>query len=75
MAGPAELRVVVTGDVIPTQPLGPDEALPAGVRAALAELRAADVAFGNLEAPLTDRGAPCDKPVCFRAAPALAADV
>lgn len=60
---------------MPTQPLGPEGALPASVRAALADLRAADVAFGTLEAPLTDRGTPWDKPVVFRAQPRVAADV
>ena len=69
------LRLVATGDVVPTRRLGPDAQLPDAVRAAFAQLRTADIAFGTLEAALTDRGEPCDKVVMYRAPPAVAADV
>ncbi len=36
------------------------------------ELHTADLVFGNLEVPLTDRGHAADKAVCFRSSPALA---
>lgn len=53
------------------------DALPSG--ATMAEVRAclqaADIAFGNLEAPVSERGAPVDKWINMRMQPALLAEV
>ncbi len=53
------------------------EALPQTAElAAVAEvLRGADIAFGNLETPVSERGTPIDKWINMRMSPALLADV
>ena len=75
MASPGNLTIVATGDVIPTRPLGREEDWTANTQRAFAELRAADIAFGSLETPLTDRGEPWDKIVLYRSSPSLIDDV
>jgi poly-gamma-glutamate capsule biosynthesis protein CapA/YwtB (metallophosphatase superfamily) len=45
---------------------------PVAENPALDLLRRADIAFANLEAPLTDRGHPADKLIVLRGSPALA---
>ncbi len=45
---------------------------PVGDSAAFTWLRQTELAFGNLEVPLSVRGYPADKPITFRAEPALA---
>lgn len=69
------VRIVASGDVVPLRPLPPDHSLSPAVLAAFEHLRAADVAVGSLEAPLTDVGEPWEKIVCYRAHPCRARDV
>ncbi len=45
---------------------------PVGDSPAFTWLRQSDLAFGNLEVPLSARGYPADKPITFRSDPALA---
>ena len=56
--------LAAVGDVMLERPSAPNPAHD--------WLRGADVAFANLEAPLTDRGHPADKLIVLRGAPALA---
>ena len=69
------------GVVMPTIAMVGDiflqEALPQRAElAAIAEvLRRADIAFGNLETPVSERGTPIDKWINMRMPPALLADV
>lgn len=67
-------RVVIalTGDIYPTRPLTP---LPAEVRAVFDILRNADVAVGNFEISLTDKGAPLEKLLAIRANPEVVRDL
>ncbi|MCY4061728.1 MAG: CapA family protein [Chloroflexi bacterium] len=53
------------------------EALPqsAELAAVVSLLRSSDIAFGNLETPVSERGTPIDKWINMRMAPALLADV
>ena len=53
------------------------EALPqtADLTAVIEVLRGADIAFGNLETPVSERGTPVDKWINMRMPPALLADV
>ncbi len=53
------------------------EALPQsdGLTAVASLLRSADIAFGNLEAPVSERGAPIDKWINMRMPPALLEDL
>jgi hypothetical protein len=60
--------VIATGDLLPQRPF---RAQAAGV----ALLADGDVAFGNVEGPLTDRRAPADTVAWVRADPALAAEI
>ena len=59
--------VALVGDIFLQESL-PDSAQLAEVRSLL---EAADIAFGNLEAPLSNRGVPTEKWVNMRMAPAL----
>ena len=63
--------VALVGDIFLQEPL-PDTTELAEVRALLS---AADIAFGNLEAPLSNRGAPAEKWVNMRMEPALLDDI
>ena len=63
--------IAIVGDIFPQQPL-PQSAALAEVRAAL---DAADIAFGNLETPVSERGAPTEKWINMRMPPALLTDV
>jgi len=59
--------LAAVGDVMLTRPLGDSPAY--------ASLRRADLAFANLEVPLSRRGHPADKPIAFRASPSLATEL
>lgn len=66
-------RLSLTGDVLPLRPLA--DASPDARRQAQSVfglLHAASLAIGNLEMPLTERGAPLEKLLNIRAQPALA---
>ena len=67
-------RVVIalTGDIYPTRPLTP---LPAEVRSVFDILRKADVAVGNFEISLTDKGSALEKLLAIRANPEVARDL
>ena len=63
--------IALVGDIFLQQPLPPTEEL-----AAVAErLRGADIAFGNLETPVSTRGAPVEKWINMRMPPELLSDV
>lgn len=67
------VRLVAVGDVMVTRPIGRgDGFLDPAIRHAVGQ---ADIAFANLEVPLTDRGYPADKTICFRSPPRLAEDL
>ena len=70
-AGPV---VALTGDVMPQTSLARSALSPETARA-YDLLRDADVAFANLECPLTVRGFPADKLVTLRAEPGLAQEL
>lgn len=59
--------LAAVGDVMLSEALGSSRAF--------AMLRDADLAFANLEVPLSRRGHPADKPIAFRADPSLAAEL
>lgn len=61
--------IAVTGDVVPMRPLSADD------RRLRALLASADLAVGNLEAPLTTAGARADKAATQRAHPDRVAEV
>lgn len=63
--------IAMVGDIFP------QETLPqsAELAAARSLLRSADVAFGNLETPVSTRGAPAEKWINMRMPPELLADV
>lgn len=64
----------MAGDVVVTRPL--ERALnKRGGAPVFAEIRGADCSIANLEIPLCDGGAPVEKLVTHRAAPALAGDL
>ncbi len=63
--------VAIVGDIFLQEPLPPTAEL-AGVREVL---RGADIAFGNLETPVSARGAPVEKWINMRMPPELLADV
>jgi poly-gamma-glutamate capsule biosynthesis protein CapA/YwtB (metallophosphatase superfamily) len=73
--GPFSLSAV--GDLVPSKPIfnGGVGRGKAGFEETLAVLRGTDIAFGDLEMPLSTRGVPKDKGIAFRGAPALAADL
>lgn len=63
--------IAMVGDIFPQQAL-PQSAELADVRRLL---RSADIAFGNLETPVSTRGAPAEKWINMRMPPELLADV
>lgn len=63
--------IAIVGDIFPQAPL-PGSAELADVRNLL---RAADIAFGNLETPVSTRGAPAEKWINMRMPPDLLAEV
>ncbi len=63
--------IAIVGDIFPQEAL-PQSAELTEVRALLG---AADIAFGNLETPVSTRGTPTDKWINMRMPPALLADV
>ena len=65
------VRLAMVGDVFLQEAL-PDSAGLAGVREVLG---GADIAFGNLETPVSSRGTPVEKWINMRMAPELLADV
>ena len=64
-------KIAIVGDIFPQAPL-PDSAELAEVRALL---RSGDIAFGNLETPVSTRGTPAEKWINMRMPPDLLADV
>lgn len=68
----SRIVIALTGDIYPTRPLTP---LAADVREVFDILRNADVAVGNFEISLTDKGAPLEKLLTIRADPHVARDV
>jgi poly-gamma-glutamate capsule biosynthesis protein CapA/YwtB (metallophosphatase superfamily) len=64
--------LTLSGDILPTRRL---TAPPRAVEDVYDLVRAADLAIGNFEMPLTDGGAPIQKLLNIRATPAIAADV
>ncbi len=63
--------IAIVGDIFPQVALPPSAEL-AEIRALL---RSADIAFGNLETPVSTRGAPAEKWINMRMPPELLADV
>lgn len=63
----ADATLAIVGDLFLTAELSAEQAADA----AFAPIRAAKVAFANLEAPVTDGGAPSQKWINMRMAPAL----
>jgi poly-gamma-glutamate synthesis protein (capsule biosynthesis protein) len=64
----ASLTISMTGDIYPTRSLSP---VPEHVGRVYAILRDSDIAIGNFEIPLSDRGAPVEKLLNIRADPAI----
>lgn len=70
------LSIVSVGDMLPTRPLYVDgRPARATFGEALKLIEEADVAFGNFEIPLSNRGYSREKLITFRASPDLATDV
>ena len=63
--------IAIVGDIFPQSTL-PGSAELADVRSLL---RAADIGFGNLETPVSERGTPAEKWINMRMPPELLADV
>lgn len=61
--------LVLTGDILPTRDLSE---VADDVRQALGFIRRGDLAIGNFEMPLTDRGHPVEKLLNIRADPSIA---
>jgi poly-gamma-glutamate synthesis protein (capsule biosynthesis protein) len=76
MAAGETLSIVAVGDLVPGRPLFPDDQPGSPSFAATVDvLRSADLAFGDLEMPLSLRGTPREKTIAFRTAPERAADL
>lgn len=72
----AKTTIALTGDILPTQHLVKDgQRVYAASEPVFDILRAADVAVGNFEMPLTDGGEPVEKLLNIRANPAIAGDM
>ncbi len=70
------LSLVAVGDMLPTRPLFSGDRPASDSFANTLELvHAADIAFGNFEIPLSNRGYPREKLITFRADPEVAPDV
>ncbi|MBB3932114.1 poly-gamma-glutamate synthesis protein (capsule biosynthesis protein) [Kaistia hirudinis] len=68
----AAIDIILSGDILPVRPLNNP---PASADVIYQRVRAADLAIGNFEMPLTDRGVRVQKLLNIRAPAALAADV
>lgn len=68
-------RLVAVGDWFRMSRIPDEVRSRPEVAAALRELRTADIAFANLEAPLTTRGVPAEKVTVIRAHPDLVEDL
>lgn len=66
------VTLALTGDIYPTRPLN---LLSQSVKQAISVLRDADIAIGNFEISLSDKGAPLEKLLAIRARPELEADL
>src|SRR5919199_5939976 len=75
MPNQASTRLLMAGDWYASGPMPPDAAQAPETAAVLRLLREADVAFANLETPLTTRGVAQEKLAVLRANPALADDL
>lgn len=69
------LSLVAVGDLVPSMRLFADGAVTPGWKATVDLIQKADIAFGDLEMPLTTGGYPREKGITFRASPAIAADL
>jgi poly-gamma-glutamate capsule biosynthesis protein CapA/YwtB (metallophosphatase superfamily) len=65
--------IAFVGDLVPSRAI-PDP-LPAATAEVFALLHGADLAFGDLEMPMSDRGHPQEKFIAFGGSPALAAEL
>ncbi|WP_131114393.1 CapA family protein [Lichenihabitans psoromatis] len=68
----SSLSIVLAGDICPTRRLGP---FAPEVEAVFALIRAADLAVGDFEMPLTTAGTPVQKLLNLRANPEIAQDI
>lgn len=68
-------RLAFVGDLVPSRPLPPAAELGQSTDAVFAALRDADIAFGDLEMPMSTRGAAQEKLIAFRGDPSLAKDL
>jgi len=66
------IRIVLGGDILPVRPLANPSAATAAI---YRHVGTADLAIGNFEMPLTDRGTPVQKLLNIRGPAAIAADV
>lgn len=74
MAAVEVTRLAAVGDCFRMERMPEEVRSRPEVAAALNELRTADIAFANLEAPLTTRGVPAEKVTVIRAHPNLVED-
>ena len=63
--------IAMVGDIFVQEPLAPSAALAE----VTALLRSTDIAFGNLETPVSERGTPVEKWINMRMPPDLLSDV
>jgi poly-gamma-glutamate capsule biosynthesis protein CapA/YwtB (metallophosphatase superfamily) len=69
------VTIAAVGDCFPTDRFYADGApLSAGFLDTLERFKAADLRFGNIEPPFTDRGTPADKLAAIRSDPAIVPD-
>jgi poly-gamma-glutamate capsule biosynthesis protein CapA/YwtB (metallophosphatase superfamily) len=70
------VTIAVVGDCFPTDRFYVDGApLSAGFLDTLEKFKAADLRFGNVEPPFSDRGTPADKLAAIRSDPAIVPDI
>jgi poly-gamma-glutamate synthesis protein (capsule biosynthesis protein) len=70
------ISILAVGDLVPSRRLFPaSRPTGSGFDETVALIERADLAFGDLEMPLSDRGYPKEKLIAFRAAPEIASDL
>lgn len=70
------VSIVAVGDLVPSRPLFPGgQPGSAGFSETVDLIQHADLAFGDLEMPLSHRGVPREKLITFRTSPASASDL
>jgi poly-gamma-glutamate synthesis protein (capsule biosynthesis protein) len=67
--------IAVVGDLVPSRRLPKPDEREGGFKETVDLLQKADIAFGDLEMPLSDRGYPREKFIAFHAKPELIDDV